>query len=714
MPDVLSLLTVAYSLAAAAPDMPGREDFWNIGYPLFGVIAYLFFIILPVALGLAIYKRYRIWRLGKPMPDLGPWWPRIKRSIRLLSRDVLAHRRFVKREVYPGLMHFFLFWGMTILLIATTLSGFEFATHKYLSFNLPTAPYRIQADFIWDVCGGGFVFIGLAMAAFRRYIVKPTRLNTFADDTVFLGLLTLLVLTGFTLEGLRIAGMQAEGAMDWSVWAAPIGGLVSLAFAGMDRYAIGVTHAALWWTHVGTFAVILVYLAVQFSKISHIFLSPANIVLRSDRPLGALRPMGELETLERFGASDLQDFTWKQLLDFDACTNCGRCQENCPAYLSGKALSPRKIIQDLRVYSSYRGPQVLAAKAAGQEAAAPDRAMIADFVGTTPVWDCVTCRACMEACPVYIEHIDSIVDMRRHLVMELAEMPEGAQGVLENMERRGHPWRGTQSTRTDWMEGMDVKTLAEDAEVEVLLWVGCTPALNVQNQKAPRAMASLLKVAGVKFGVLGNEETCSGDPARRLGNEMLFQMMAQQNIETFKGYNVKKVITLCPHCFNNIKNEYPQLGSDVEVVHYTEFVDQLIKEGRLKPIKSVNIEMTYHDSCYLGRHNRVFDAPREIAKAIPGLTLHEMDRRREHGFCCGAGGGHMWMEDSGGQRINHMRTEQFLETKGNTLGVSCPFCYQMFQEGISSKGMAETKQTKDLLEVVAESVGIEEGTQGQP
>lgn len=707
MPSLAALGSIAYAIAALAK-MPGREDFWSVGYPLWGVLVYLMFPVFFVAIGMAIYKRYRIWRLGKPMPDLGRWGPRIGRSVRLLGRDLFAHRRFVKREVYPGLMHLFLFWGMTMLLVATIVSGGEFWIHHYLSFNIPTVPFRIQEDFIWDVFGGLFLLIGVAMAAIRRYFMKPKRLNTFVDDTVFLVLLALLGLTGFTVEGLRVADGIVENTMNWAHWAAPIGYVFSLPFSGMDAHALAVAHTVLWWTHIGVFLATLVYTAVQFSKISHIFFSPANIVLRSDRPLGALRPMGDLEKLERFGASDLQDFTWKQLLDFDSCTNCGRCQDNCPAYLSGKELSPRRVIQQLRAYSSYRGPQILAAKAAGTEVPPPDKAMIADFVGVTSVWDCVTCRACMEACPVYIEHIDSIVDMRRNLVMEAAQMPEGAQGVLENMERRGHPWRGTQSTRTDWMEGMDVKSLAEDADVEVLLWVGCSSALNPQNQKVPRAMASLLKVAGIKFGVLGAEEACTGDPARRLGNEMLFQMMAQQNIETFKSYKVKKVLTLCPHCFNTIKNEYPQLGSDVEVIHYTEFVDQLIKVGRLKPVKSVNIEMTYHDSCYLGRHNRVFDAPRSIANAIPGLTLHEMDRRREAGFCCGAGAGHMWMEDSGGQRINHMRTDQFLETKGNTLGVSCPFCLQMFNEGIASKGVADTKQAKDLLEVVAESVGIED------
>ena len=684
--------------------MPGREDFWNVGYPIFGIFAYVLIIIAPLAVFFAFYSRYRIWLLGRPMPDLGPWGDRIKRTLKLATADILGHRRFVKREWYPGLMHFFLFWGLTFLLIATAISALEFNFHTYnpLNFDFPTARFRVQEDFIWDVFGGIFATIGLTMAAVRRYIMRPSRLNTLADDTNFLLFGSSLVLTGFLVEGLRIAGTDPS-----PVWAAPVGYLFSLIFNGMSDRAIGVTHASLYWIHVGIVVGAFIYVALRYTKISHILFSPLNALLRSDRPLGALRPMGDLETLTSFGAGDITGFTWKQLLDFDACTNNGRCEDVCPPHLSGKALSPRKLIQDLRDYASERGPQLLAVRP-GEEAPPPEKDMISS-VDPTAVWDCVSCRACMEACPVFVEHIDSIVDMRRYMVMEQAQMPEGAEGVLLNMEQRGHPWRGTQASRTDWMEGTEVKTLADDAEVEVLLWVGCTPALNEVNQKAPRALASLLKAAGVKFGVLGNEETCSGDPARRLGNEYLYQTLAQQNIETFNKYNVKKIITLCPHCFNNIKNEYPQLGGDYQVYHYTEFVDELIQQGRLKPLKQVNVEMTYHDSCYLGRHNQVYDPPRRIAKAIPGLTLHEMERRRENGFCCGAGGGHMWMEDSGGQRINHMRTEQFLETKGDTLGVSCPFCYQMFQEGITAKGVQDTKQAKDLLEILAESVGVDEG-----
>jgi len=314
----------------------------------------------------------------------------------------------------------------------------------------------------------------------------------------------------------------------------------------------------------------------------------------------------------------------------------------------------------------------------------------------------------MEECPAMVEHVDSIVEMRRFMVMERGEMPDGVRTVLVNLEQRGHPWRGTQATRTDWMEGTGVKTLAEDPDVEVLLWVGCTPALNEANQHAPRAMAALLKAAGVRFGVLGAEETCTGDAARRLGNEYLYQLLARRNIETFNRYNVRKIVTLCPHCFNTIKNEYPHLGGSYQVYHYTEFIDGLVQQGRLKPSKPVNVSMTYHDSCYLGRHNSIYDVPRRVARAVPGLTLHEMERRKQQSFCCGAGGGHMWMEDSGGRRINHIRTEEFLQTPGDILGVSCPFCLQMLQEGIEAKGAQDTKQVKDLLEILLESVEVEE------
>ena len=333
-----------------------------------------------------------------------------------------------------------------------------------------------------------------------------------------------------------------------------------------------------------------------------------------------------------------------------------------------------------------------------------DKPLVGSYISEESLWDCLTCGACEYECPVGVEHINMIVDMRRNLVMEKASMPETAANVLLSMEQRGHPWRGTTYNRTDWAEGLDIPTLAENPNAEILFWVGCTGALEKRSQSVPRAMASVLKRAGVEFAILGDEEGCSGDPARRMGNEYLYQTMAQQNIETFRRYNVKKIVTTCPHCFNTIKNEYPHLGGEYEVLHYSESVNELIKSGRIKPAATIQATVAYHDSCYLGRHNDIYDAPRQIAEAIPGVKFVEMDKCRGQGFCCGAGGGHMWIEESRGRRVNHMRTEQFLDTGADTVGVSCPFCLQMFEEGIGSVQTSGNVKAKDLLELLDESL----------
>ena len=332
--------------------------------------------------------------------------------------------------------------------------------------------------------------------------------------------------------------------------------------------------------------------------------------------------------------------------------------------------------------------------------------LIGEAIPEQAVWDCVSCGACMEECPVVVEHVPTIMDLRRNLVLEESKAPEGAMNTLLSLEQRGHPWRGTTYSRTDWAEGLDVPTLAQNPQAEVLFWVGCTGALEQRSQAVARSMAKVLKRAGVDFAILGDEETCTGDPARRMGNEYLYQILAQQNIDTLNRYQVKKVVTICPHCFNTMRNEYPKFGGDFEVLHYSQFVDELISQGRLKPVKAMNVTVAYHDSCFLGRHNGIYDQPRNIAKAIPGLTLVEMTPRcRERGFCCGAGGGHMWVEESQGTRINHARTDHFLETDADTVGVSCPFCLQMMEEGIQSKGKDGEKQSRDVLEILSDSLG---------
>jgi Fe-S oxidoreductase len=316
----------------------------------------------------------------------------------------------------------------------------------------------------------------------------------------------------------------------------------------------------------------------------------------------------------------------------------------------------------------------------------------------------------MEECPVVVEHVPTIMDMRRYLVMEESKMPETAMNALLSLEQRGHPWRGTQYSRTDWAEGLDVPTMAEHPQAEVLLWVGCTPALEQRSQAIARSMAKVLKAAKVDFAILGDEEQCTGDPARRMGNEYLFQMLAQQNIEALNGYEVKTIVTACPHCFNTLKNEYPQFGGNFEVMHYSQFFDRLMSDGRLKLLKmqqGQQATVAYHDSCFLGRHNGVYDEPRRVARAI-GLNVVEMERNRQRGFCCGAGAGHMWIEESAGTRINHTRTDHFIETDAPTVGVSCPFCLQMLTEGIEARGLSGQKQAKDIVELLADS--LEEST----
>jgi Fe-S oxidoreductase len=427
--------------------------------------------------------------------------------------------------------------------------------------------------------------------------------------------------------------------------------------------------------------------------------APINTFLSDLKPTGVLAPIADFEQAESFGASQLQDFTWKQLLDLDACTACGRCQAVCPAYNSDKPLSPKQLILDLRNYMHRRGTA-----AASSDGAAETRQMVGDVIHDETLWACTTCGACMQECPVTIEHIDAIVDMRRHLVMNEARMPETVEQVLRSMEQRSHPWRGTPYTRTNWMDGLDVPLIAEKGSAEYLLWVGCTGALMDRNIKVTQAMVQILKAAKVDFAVLGEEEMCTGDPARRLGNEYLFQMLAQRNIETLQQHGVKKILTQCPHCFNTILHEYPDFGGRFEVIHHTQFLAQLLQEGKLKLTTPLTQTITYHDSCYLGRHNGIYQAPRQILQHVPGVKTVEMEHNRDRGLCCGAGGGHAWMDEASPRKVNFMRTEEAVRAKADVVGSACPFCLQMFEDGIRGVHAEESLAVQDLVEIVAKAL----------
>jgi Fe-S oxidoreductase len=433
-----------------------------------------------------------------------------------------------------------------------------------------------------------------------------------------------------------------------------------------------------------------------------------NVFLSSLDPPGQLKPINfEAEGVEKFGASDVEDLTWKQLLDGYTCTECGRCSDACPANSTGKSLSPRKIMTDIRKRTEEKGRMLGGKKIVhvpeGQKDPA-EKKLLHDYVTAGELFACTTCMACMEECPVMNEHVPAIVEMRRSLVLMESNFPPEVQSVFKNLETNFSPWAFPPSARTDWAEGLDIPLAAQAPDAEILFWVGCAGAFDERYKKVTKAFAGLMKKAGIRFAILGSEEKCTGDSARRLGNEYLAQMLMKENIATLNAYKVKKIVTSCPHCFNTLKNEYPQFGGTYEVLHHTEFLMSLIREGKLKAEKGNVGRITYHDSCYLGRYNGMYSEPREILQSIDGIGLVEMKHSRSKGFCCGAGGGRMWMEETEGTRVNEKRIEQALACKPDTVATACPFCMTMLEDGLKVKEASETVKVKDVAELLLDSM----------
>jgi len=535
------------------------------------------------------------------------------------------------------------------------------------------------------------VLIGVGIAAARRLIIKPAKLVYTGESLLILASIFLIALTGFLIEGWRIAATNDP----WGAWS-PFGFLVARASQSlMSVEAMRTAHLVTWWAHADLVFGFIAW--APYTKMIHALTGPLNIyAARLASEGGALKRLDFdrlAETGEPMGVKTLAGFTWKDLLDLDACTECGRCTSVCPANTVGKELSPRDFILDLRNFARGDGGSAFAAPIANAvPAAASER-----------LWQCTTCGACMEACPVFIEQATKIVDLRRYLVMEESDFPDTMQEAITSLESRGHPFRGTQSSRLDWAEGLNVKTAASVRDAEVLLWVGCGGALIERNQKVVRATAQLLEKAGVKFAVLGREEKCTGDPARRIGNEFLFEMMAKDNVETLNGYGVKKIVTSCPHCFNTFRNEYPQFGGDYEVYHHSEFLAELVNEGRIKTTIQSDKTVTYHDPCYLGRHNGVFDAPRRLVQITSRSTV-EMRQNREQGFCCGGGGGMSFVEEPKDKRVNQERARQALETGADVVAVGCPFCMTMMEDGVNAKRGDRDVKVMDVAELLWQSV----------
>ncbi len=596
-----------------------------------------------------------------------------------------------------GIGHAIFAWGfLTFAIFYTTfiIIGDGFG----LSGTLEHTGFFFYYAWVMDIISPIVIFAAL-WAIIRRYIVKPPRLKGEQTIEALVSLVAIIIIPVSHL--FKLATSIALGQPPAGLGAAlpPVSSALSNLFGNSSLASVSAANTAFFWVH--WLIVLLLLGLIAYSRHLHMVASLFNIFFRSPLPKGSLRTI-DLETAETFGAAKITDLTWKQVLDLYSCVVCGQCQDACPATASGKPLNPKKVIQDLKNHLLEAGPELLKNRGKTQASANNHTKMLpGEVITQDEIWACTTCRACDEICPLYVEHIDKIVDLRRNLVLEQASIPDAAERALRNIEARGHPWRGATASRTDWARGLDIKILAEDSDVDLLFWVGCTGALEERSIRVTRSVANILKQAGINFGILGTEESCCGEPARRLGNEYLFQMQVEKNIKILNRYNVKKIITACPHCYNTIKNEYPVFGGKFEVVHHTEFIADLFNKGKLKMKKATAGVITYHDPCYLGRCNNIYKPPRQILKNLIDARLVEMADNRKRSFCCGGGGGRMWLEENIGRRINEMRIEQVVKTKAQIVATACPFCLQMFDDAIKAKGFEESLKATDIAELVA-------------
>ena len=688
-----------------------REILWNISL---GGKVVMYMLLLTTFFGAPLYLAYE-------------WWRRVRHGAATTRIDNIPERiKLVVFEAFGqgnvvsekpgGLYHLTLFVAFFGLFIGTGLVTLEHDTPMHFYFG---AFYKVY-KFVLDTCGV-LLITACGLFLYRRYVLQPAahagpdqeKMVDNFENRMGYGLPLLLILligvTGLMLEGVRIH-TNPESHPGWAYAGMAFASVFAMSDAGEG------THQIVWWVHM--LIITSFFGSIPFTKMRHMFLAPVNIFFTNLKPRGRLEPITDFETAETFGVSQVEEYNWKQLLDMASCLECGRCTLNCPTVNTDKPLNPKKLVMVQREHLIQKTPfllQLAAVKAQNAqnkeqiELPVWDGADMINEVATEDViWGCTTCGWCEEGCPVNIEHIQRIVDMRRYDVMMEARFPQEVVNVFKGLETNSNPWNLGFDKRADWAAGLGVKTLAEDPEAEVLYWVGCAGSFDERNQKVSTAMVNILQKAGVRFAILGKEEGCTGDPARRLGNEYLYSTLAEQNVQTMNGYNVKEVITQCPHCFHTIANEYPDLGGNYKVYHSSEYIEELVKRDKISPQIANNKNTTFHDPCYLSRHNGRYAPPREALRAIPGIKLNDVEQSKKRTFCCGAGGGSVWKEETQGSRINYTRLDQLMKAEPETIAVGCPYCMIMMDDAVKGKNLDEQVQVKDLVELVSESLDAAE------
>lgn len=667
------------------------------------VLAIIVGLMVSVGFGLAGYTVYWLVKFtlaGRSDDRLD----NIPERLGHMAKYAFGQARVIREPI--GIVHFFIFWGFLVLQIETV----EYIIRAFFpDFHWATFigyPAQNGLMFLQDMFGL-VVLVACLIAFIRRFFFKPPQGVHSFDAYLILWLIIALMFTKFLANGADIAMATTAHDIGWDYHFTPLAGFTAdLVYGGHFRgaAAAGFSDVLFHISYLIHIAIVIFFANwVPRGKHFHVFLAIPNVFFRKLQPAGALQPIDlEDEEAESFGAGKMEDLTWKQLFDTYSCTECGRCQMYCPAFNTGKELNPMMLIHGLQDHLREKGAKCIKG---GAEDDYP--ALAGGIVSAEVLWSCTTCGACVGNCPVLIEHVDTIVDMRRYLALTEASFPAEVGRVFKNIENNGNPWGISRTKRAEWTEGLDFEIpLWKDCDEkpEYLFWVGCAGSFDDRQKKVSIAFAKLLKEAGVSFAILGAEEGCSGDPARRIGNEYLYWMCATENIETLNNYGVKKIVTTCPHCFHTLGKEYPQHDGNYEVVHHTHLLASLIEEGRLKlTSRGQRKKITYHDSCYIGRWTAEYDSPREVLKATGSVDLVEMDLNKRKSFCCGAGGGRMWMEEMVGKRVNVERTDQALATEPDEIALACPFCMTMFMDGLGLRG-AEDVKTRDIAEILVDYI----------